>query len=96
MLDARLRALADQLTGDVYAYVCSGLFEAHKLTFSFQLAVKVLEGGARAPDPQVGGGLQPGNLECFTNHRSAQQVDWAAAGHLACINGSYSCSMVCK
>lgn len=53
-LDARLRALSDQITGDVYAYVTTGLFEAHKLLFSFQLAVKVLEGGPAAPDAQVG------------------------------------------
>lgn len=54
-LDARLRALSDQITGDVYVYVTTGLFEAHKLLFSFQLAVKVLEAGPSAPDPQVRG-----------------------------------------
>jgi hypothetical protein len=53
-LEARLRALTEQLTSDAYAYVCTGLFEAHKLLFSFSLAVKVLEGGPRAPDPQAG------------------------------------------
>ena len=54
-LESRLRALTEQITSDVYAYVCTGLFEAHKLLFSFQLAVKVLECGPRALDTQVGG-----------------------------------------
>ncbi len=54
-LEARLRSLTEQLTSDVYGYVCTGLFEAHKLLFSFQLAVKVLQGGPNGVDAQVGG-----------------------------------------
>jgi hypothetical protein len=61
-LEARLRALSEQITADVYAYVCTGLFEAHKLLFSFQLAVKVLEGGPSAPDPRLLGFFAKGDL----------------------------------
>lgn len=36
-LDARLRAIVEAATLDVYNYTCLGLFERHKLVFSFQV-----------------------------------------------------------
>jgi dynein heavy chain len=52
-LDGRLRSIIDTLTADVYGYTCLGLFERHKLMFSFQMAVKILEAGPAPLDPQV-------------------------------------------
>lgn len=37
VLDVRLRNIIDTLTYDVYSYTCLGLFERHKLMFSFQV-----------------------------------------------------------
>lgn len=36
-LEARLRAIVEAATMDVYNYTCLGLFENHKLVFSFQV-----------------------------------------------------------
>jgi len=74
-LEARLRVLTDQLTADVYGYVCTGLFEAHKLLFSFQLAVKVLEGGPAAPDPQLLDFFFKGNLS-LERHPRPRPHEW--------------------
>lgn len=52
-LDGRLRAIIDTLTSDVYSYTCLGLFERHKLMFSFQMAIKILEIGPAPLDAQV-------------------------------------------
>jgi len=41
VLDARLKNIIDTLTYDVYSYTCLGLFERHKLMFSFQMAIKL-------------------------------------------------------
>ncbi|KXZ49756.1 DHC2 protein [Gonium pectorale] len=43
-IEGRLRNIIDTLTYDVYAYTCLGLFERHKLMFSFQMTAKILEG----------------------------------------------------
>jgi len=52
-LDGRLRSIIDTLTADVYSYTCLGLFERHKLMFSFQMAVQILEAGPNPLDAQV-------------------------------------------
>lgn len=57
-LDGRLRAIIDTLTGDVYSYTCLGLFERHKLMFSFQMAIKIMEAGPAPLDVQVRSKLQ--------------------------------------
>lgn len=56
-LEGRLRAIIDTLTSDVYNYTCLGLFERHKLMFSFQMAIKILEAGPTPVDAQVRLGL---------------------------------------
>lgn len=38
-----LRNIIEALTFDVYNYTCLGLFESHKLMFSFQMTIKVLD-----------------------------------------------------
>ncbi|XP_029381754.1 dynein heavy chain 2, axonemal [Echeneis naucrates] len=42
-LEERIAKLNDYHTYAVYRYTCQGLFEAHKLLFSFQMCVKILE-----------------------------------------------------
>jgi dynein heavy chain, axonemal len=42
-LDERLKSIITFLTKYYYTYVCSGLFELHKLTFTFQITLKILE-----------------------------------------------------
>ncbi|KAL0970220.1 hypothetical protein UPYG_G00238880 [Umbra pygmaea] len=42
-LDERIANLNDYHTYAVYRYTCRGLFEVHKLLFSFQMCVKILE-----------------------------------------------------
>ncbi|CAM9434690.1 unnamed protein product, partial [Laminaria digitata] len=46
-LEGRLKNLNDCFTAAVYANVCRSLFEAHKLLFSFLLAIKILQGDNR-------------------------------------------------
>ncbi len=48
-LEGRLRTVIEALTYDVYSYTCLGLFERHKLMFSFQMAIKILEGEIDSP-----------------------------------------------
>ncbi|GMH41526.1 hypothetical protein BSKO_09436 [Bryopsis sp. KO-2023] len=43
-LEGRLRNITEASTYDVYNYTCLGLFEKHKLMFSFQMAIKILDG----------------------------------------------------
>ncbi|XP_028285542.1 dynein heavy chain 2, axonemal [Parambassis ranga] len=43
MLEERIANLNEYHTYSVYRYACRGLFEVHKLLFSFQMAVKILE-----------------------------------------------------
>ncbi|XP_059574595.1 dynein axonemal heavy chain 2 isoform X3 [Alligator mississippiensis] len=42
-LDERIRCLNDHHTYAVYRYACRGLFECHKLLFSFHMCAKILE-----------------------------------------------------
>ncbi|KAL3856163.1 hypothetical protein ACJMK2_010948 [Sinanodonta woodiana] len=41
ILQKRLRNITDTLTHNVYNYGCTGIFEQHKLLFSFQITVKI-------------------------------------------------------
>ncbi len=56
MLEGRLRNVIEALTYDVYSYTCLGLFERHKLMFSFQMTIKILEGGSMGVSGQGTGG----------------------------------------
>lgn len=42
-LEGRLQNLNDCFTAAVYVNVCRSLFEAHKLLFSFLIAIKILQ-----------------------------------------------------
>ena len=44
ILENRLRNIIDKLTHNVYDYTCLGIFEVHKLTFSFQMTIMIMDG----------------------------------------------------
>lgn len=43
VLQTRLRAIIDKLTLNVYQYVCLGIFEVHKLMFSFHMTIMIIQ-----------------------------------------------------
>jgi dynein heavy chain, axonemal len=43
VLETRLRSIIDKLTLNVYEYVCLGIFEIHKLMFSFHMTIMIIE-----------------------------------------------------
>ncbi len=46
-LEERIGYLNDYHTFAVYQYTCRGLFERHKLLFSFQMCAKILEAASK-------------------------------------------------
>ena len=44
VLPARLRLIKDKLTQLFYEFVCMGIFESHKLIFSFQMTTMIMDG----------------------------------------------------
>jgi dynein heavy chain len=44
ILNNRLRIIKDRLTILVYDFACMGIFERHKLTFSFQMITMIMNG----------------------------------------------------
>jgi dynein heavy chain len=45
-LDARLKNMIASMTREMYDYTCTGIFERHKLMFSFQMTCMIMEGDA--------------------------------------------------
>ena len=52
-LDVRLRNIIEALTYNVYSYTCLGLFEKHKLMFSFQMTIKLLDAEGKINHKQL-------------------------------------------
>jgi dynein heavy chain len=52
-LEARLRNMIHQQTNDMYDYTCLGIFERHKLMFSFQMTLSILEGEGAMNRPEL-------------------------------------------
>ena len=73
-LEGRLHSIIDCLTVDVYNYTCLGLFERHKLMFSFQMTIKLLEAD-RPLDPQLLNFFLKGNLS-LEKHPCRKPHDW--------------------
>ena len=73
-LDGRLRNIVEALTFDVYNYTCLGLFEKHKLMFSFQMTIKILEGDGDL-DHQLLDFFLKGNLSLEKSTR-AKPFEW--------------------
>lgn len=44
VLTQRLKFIRDKLTLLVYEFVCMGIFEKHKLMFTFQMATMIMDG----------------------------------------------------
>ncbi|XP_077456872.1 dynein axonemal heavy chain 10-like [Stigmatopora argus] len=52
-LPQRLNNIIDSLTYNIYNYVCTGLFEKHKLLFSFNMTVKIEQAEGRVPQEEL-------------------------------------------
>ncbi|KAG5844641.1 hypothetical protein ANANG_G00164650 [Anguilla anguilla] len=53
VLSKRLKNIMDTLTYNVYNYGCTGLFERHKLLFSFNMTIKMEQPEGRAPQEEL-------------------------------------------
>ncbi|XP_044296574.1 dynein axonemal heavy chain 10 isoform X1 [Varanus komodoensis] len=53
ILAKRLRNIMDTLTFNVYNYGCTGLFEKHKLLFSFTMTIKIEQADHRVPQDEL-------------------------------------------
>ncbi|CAJ0949994.1 unnamed protein product [Ranitomeya imitator] len=53
ILAKRLKNIMDTLTFNVYNYGCTGLFERHKLLFSFNMTIKIEQADARVPQEEL-------------------------------------------
>ena len=51
VLDNRLRNMRDAITRNLYEYTCTGIFERHKLMFSFQMTCMIMEAEASEEMP---------------------------------------------
>ena len=49
----RLRNIIDKLTMNVYNYTSLGIFEIHKLMFSFQMTIMIIEGDGKLNRPEL-------------------------------------------
>ncbi|NWU99300.1 DYH10 protein, partial [Upupa epops] len=52
-LTNRLKNIMDTLTFITYSYVCTGLFEKHKLLFSFYMTVRIEQANGRVPQEEL-------------------------------------------
>ncbi|XP_072163343.1 dynein axonemal heavy chain 10-like [Diadema setosum] len=53
ILIKRLRNIMDTLTHNIYNYACTGLFEKHKLLFSFQMTIKLEQSEDNLPEDEL-------------------------------------------
>ncbi|XP_071394424.1 dynein axonemal heavy chain 10, partial [Centroberyx affinis] len=53
VLPKRLKNIMNTLTHNVYNYGCTGLFERHKLLFSFNMTIKIEQAEGRAPQEEL-------------------------------------------
>ncbi|XP_043835576.1 dynein axonemal heavy chain 10 [Dromiciops gliroides] len=52
-LPRRLKYIMDTLTFNIYNYGCTGLFERHKLLFSFNMTIKIEQADGRVPQEEL-------------------------------------------
>ncbi|KAJ3602266.1 hypothetical protein NHX12_030025 [Muraenolepis orangiensis] len=74
ILPKRLKNIMNTLTHNVYNYGCTGLFERHKLLFSFNMTVKIEQAEGRAPQDELEFFLK-GNLSLEKSKRK-KPCDW--------------------
>uniref|UniRef100_A0A2K5DJP1 Dynein axonemal heavy chain 10 n=1 Tax=Aotus nancymaae TaxID=37293 RepID=A0A2K5DJP1_AOTNA len=53
ILMKRLKNIMDTLTFSIYNYGCTGLFERHKLLFSFNMTIKIEQAEGRVPQEEL-------------------------------------------
>ncbi|XP_064889438.1 dynein axonemal heavy chain 10 isoform X2 [Columba livia] len=53
ILPKRLKTIMDTLTFNTYNYGCTGLFEKHKLLFSFNMTVRIEQAEGRVPQEEL-------------------------------------------
>ena len=53
ILSKRLNNIMDTLTHNVYNYGCTGIFEKHKLLFSFQITIKLEQDRGTVPQNEL-------------------------------------------
>ncbi|XP_066511362.1 dynein axonemal heavy chain 10-like isoform X1 [Hoplias malabaricus] len=74
ILPKRLNNIMNTLTHNVYNYGCTGLFERHKLLFSFNMTIKIEQAEGRAPQEELEFFLK-GNLSLEKSQRK-KPCDW--------------------
>ncbi|XP_044053526.1 dynein axonemal heavy chain 10 isoform X1 [Siniperca chuatsi] len=70
----RLKNIMNTLTYSVYNYGCTGLFERHKLLFSFNMTIKIEQAEGRAPQEELEFFIK-GNLSLEKSKRK-KPCDW--------------------
>jgi dynein heavy chain len=68
-IDSRVVNVIEHLTLSVYNYTCTGLFERHKLLFSFQMTCMILK---------EAGNLDRKRLPCLCMHAYARIIEYAS------------------
>ncbi|KAG7265791.1 LOW QUALITY PROTEIN: hypothetical protein CRUP_036669 [Coryphaenoides rupestris] len=74
VLPKRLKNIMNTLTHNIYNYGCTGLFERHKLLFSFNMTIKFEQAEGRAPQDELEFFLK-GNLSLQKSKRK-KPCDW--------------------
>ncbi|XP_027024931.2 dynein axonemal heavy chain 10 isoform X2 [Tachysurus fulvidraco] len=74
ILSKRLKNIMNTLTHNVYNYGCTGLFERHKLLFSFNMTIKIEQAEGRTPQEELDFFLK-GNLSLEKSKRK-KPCDW--------------------
>uniref|UniRef100_A0A669FBB8 Dynein axonemal heavy chain 10 n=1 Tax=Oreochromis niloticus TaxID=8128 RepID=A0A669FBB8_ORENI len=75
-LPNRLENIMNTLTYSVYNYGCTGLFESHKLLFSFNMTIKIEQAEGRVPQEELEFFIK-GNLSLEKSQRK-KPCDWLA------------------
>uniref|UniRef100_A0A673CHG9 Dynein axonemal heavy chain 10 n=1 Tax=Sphaeramia orbicularis TaxID=375764 RepID=A0A673CHG9_9TELE len=73
-LAVRLKNIMHTLTYNVYNYGCTGLFERHKLLYSFNMTIKIEQAEGRAPQEELEFFIK-GNLSLEKSNRK-KLCDW--------------------
>lgn len=69
-----MRNIIDKLTINVYDYTCLGVFEIHKLMFSFQMTINILDGEGQVDKHELDFFLK-GNIS-LNDVEEKKPADW--------------------
>ena len=89
LLQKRLKNIIDTLTHNVYNYACTGLFETHKLLFSFQMTIKIQESDGTLNREELNFFVK-GNMSLEKSHRPKPHAwipdqGWEDIQRLMCV-----------